>query len=210
MNKIYFMGVAALLLAGCTGNPNPAPLPSAAPNTSATLTEIVDKSACRAVLWKDRGHAPLGYLRGVARAYQRNLCRYRSPLDTVAGVIGREAGDITHDALVHYGLVQSGTSAEERLTISWTLLIGLGMRESSGKWCEGRDMSADNTSSETAEAGPFQASWNSRAAHPRLVPLMSWYKANPESCDLPLWKEGVDIGAKSCRPNFGGRPSRLV
>jgi hypothetical protein len=38
----------------------------------------------------------------------------------------------------------------------FALQLGLGMRESSGQYCCGRDMSADNVSAETCEAGLFQ------------------------------------------------------
>ena len=46
----------------------------------------------------------------------------------------------------------------------FVLLIGLGMRESSGKYCEGRDKSASNRSAETAEAGLFQLTM-----HPHII-----------------------------------------
>ena len=49
----------------------------------------------------------------------------------------------------------------------FVLLIGLGMRESSGRYCEGRDKSASNTTAETAEAGLFQTSFNARTGSPR-------------------------------------------
>ena len=42
----------------------------------------------------------------------------------------------------------------------FVLLMGLGMRESSGQFCCGRDQSASNTASDTCEAGLFQSSWN--------------------------------------------------
>jgi len=51
----------------------------------------------------------------------------------------------------------------------FVLLFGLGMRESSGNCFEGRDISASNTSSETAEAGLFQQSYNSFSASPDLL-----------------------------------------
>jgi hypothetical protein len=53
------------------------------------------------------------------------------------------------------------------------------MRESSGNCFEGRDASAGNTSSETAEAGLFQQSHNSFKASPELGQLMTAYQANP-------------------------------
>ena len=47
------------------------------------------------------------------------------------------------------------------------------MRESSGKYCEGRDKSADNTTAETAEAGLFQTSFNARRSSPLLPKLFA-------------------------------------
>jgi hypothetical protein len=43
-------------------------------------------------------------------------------------------------------------------------MLGHGMRESSGRHCEGRDLSADNVQSDTAEAGLFQTSYNAHSA----------------------------------------------
>jgi len=51
----------------------------------------------------------------------------------------------------------------------FVLLTGLGMRESSGHYGEGRDASATNTSAYTAEAGLFQVSYNSHHASLLLV-----------------------------------------
>ena len=59
----------------------------------------------------------------------------------------------------------------------FVLLTGLDMRESSGRCCEGRDLSASNTTADTAEAGLFQQSWNSRFASPELPKLVSQYSA---------------------------------
>ena len=52
---------------------------------------------------------------------------------------------------------------ESRITLtsaSNSRALGLGMRESSGQYCCGRDTSEDNTTADTAEAGLFQMSWN--------------------------------------------------
>ena len=73
----------------------------------------------------------------------------------------------------------------------YTLGIGLGMRESSGKYCEGRDMSASNTSASTAEAGIFQTSYDSMSASAELSKLYAEYKADTSKCFLDTFKEGV-------------------
>jgi hypothetical protein len=43
----------------------------------------------------------------------------------------------------------------ETLRPLFALMLGHGMRESSGRYCEGRDRSAENVASDTAEAGLF-------------------------------------------------------
>src|SRR5205807_3505910 len=70
------------------------------------------------------------------------------------------------------------------------LLIGLGMRESSGQYCAGRDTSEENTAADTAEAGLFQMSWNAHAASPLITQLFSRYSDNPEGF-LSIFQEGV-------------------
>src|SRR5262249_23223753 len=85
-------------------------------------------------------------------------------------------------------------------------LIGLGMRESSGKHCEGRDRSASNTTAETAEAGLFQTSFNARTASPLLPTLFATYSANPSGF-VGIFKEDVHCPASSLE-NFGSGPGR--
>lgn len=65
------------------------------------------------------------------------------------------------------------------------------MRESSGKYCEGRDLTANNVSALTAEAGMFQFSYNSMSVDPKLRELFEFYKQNPEKCLLEMFSPGV-------------------
>ena len=58
----------------------------------------------------------------------------------------------------------------------FVLLMGLGMRESSGRHCEGRDMSADNVASDTAEAGLYQTSYNAHTCCDEFVKVMEEYE----------------------------------
>ena len=72
----------------------------------------------------------------------------------------------------------------------FVLLIGLGMRESSGRYCEGRDRSANNVTADTAEAGLFQMSWDARGASPELPRLFAAYSAHPQGF-LSVFQDGV-------------------
>jgi hypothetical protein len=72
-------------------------------------------------------------------------------------------------------------------------MLGLGMRESSGQYCCGRDMSAGFSSADSAEAGTFQASWGARRVAPgEMQKLFDKYKASKEGCFLDVFKQGVN------------------
>jgi hypothetical protein len=83
----------------------------------------------------------------------------------------------------------------------FVLMIGLGMRESSGKYYEGRDVSATNTTADTAEAGLFQTSWDIKSASPNLPRLMESFYADPNGF-LPMFSQGL-TPTSSGLTNFG-------
>lgn len=175
--------------------PTPAPTPSheapptPVPNTSSLseLLDLVDNSACAARSWADRGKAPRAYVRGVALVYARAVCDpQRADLAVVTAPV---SDDVKRDVLAWYAVGEG-----DRLRQVYTLLLGLGMRESSGRHCCGRDMSADFNTADTAEAGLFQASWGARAASPELSALYERYKADRTGCLLDTFSEGI-----SCR-----------
>jgi len=89
-------------------------------------------------------------------------------------------------------------------------MLGSGMRESSGRHCEGRDQSADNVSSgDTAEAGLFQTSYNAHSASdPEFDDLMDEY-SQPENeavCYLSAFEVGVSCSSSewSCYGSGSG------
>lgn len=106
-----------------------------------------------------------------------------------------DTGNRDKDALAWYSqqFLEAGmdnrTSGSETLRHLFVLLIGLGMRESSGRYCEGRDRSAANTSSDEAEAGLFQTSYNARTGSPLLPQLFKQYANSADFVDI--FKEGV-------------------
>jgi hypothetical protein len=84
--------------------------------------------------------------------------------------------------------------------------MGLGMRESSGRHCEGRDQSADNVSSDTAEAGLFQTSYNAHSCSSNFDLLFDAFSAG-EASDNPqgflnYFSEDVDCSDSSWQ-NYG-------
>jgi hypothetical protein len=166
-----------------------APLPLYPPPPLPPLPEALVREICEAALsselaeyyWADRGKAPAGYIQGMAFAYAVML-RKLEAADPVAVITAQaDMDDEAHDALTWYaaqfkalGMDNSGHGVET-LRHLWVLLIGLGMRESSGQHCLGRDQSASNTTAETAEAGLFQTSWNAGACSSDFEKLLDEY-----------------------------------
>lgn len=127
--------------------------------------------------------------------FARSLCRAES--DPVKSAMARSGGP-SYDALTDYGLSSPDSTAS--LINSYSVLLPLGMWESSGNYLQGRDMSARNTSSSTAEAGLFQTSYNihayvknannGRNARAAMTDLLTRYERNPQACMKDLFKGG--------------------
>ena len=149
------------------------------------IVQIAANSALARVSWDGgRGRAPLGYIKGMAVMFavaQRKLAQG----DPAALEMSRAANsDRDRDALAHYASrfaalgMRNDVSGIDTLRHLFVLMIGLGMRESSGRYCEGRDQSASNTSADTAEAGLFQMSWDAHGASRQIPRLLDEYQAN--------------------------------
>jgi hypothetical protein len=183
---------------------------------------IAKTSLIRSYKWKDRGVAPIGYTVGMALCYADACDRLRGGDRYAQAIAAPLMHDAEHDVLDWYAdiLGKAGLSVEtpaDRLTAVFAILLGLGMRESSGKYCEGRYRKAHNTQADTAEAGLFQVSFDSSGAHSLLRPLFAEYSGrddllsvfqagvNCDGDDLENWGEGEgrDFQAltKSC-PQF--------
>ncbi len=168
------------------------------PTTAAVplITTLAANSAIAKYHWKDRGVAPKGYIKGMAVTFGRAYCKLKAGDVAEIDMAKAETGDPHRDALTHYrdefirlGMGNSHGGADV-LRHLFVLMVGLGMRESSGHYCEGRDMSATNTSSSTCEAGLFQVSFNSSVASLLLLRLFNQHSgATPDFIDI--FKEGV-------------------
>lgn len=159
------------------------------------IKTIAGTSACASYSWVGRSKAPSGYIKGMALTYARSYCRYKTTTvapTALATILSRSPGNASSDALAHYSSQFSNlVEGEAPLRALYTLGIGLGMRESSGKYCEGRDMSASNTSASSAEAGIFQTSYDSISASTELRKLYEEYRADTSKCFLDTFKVGV-------------------
>jgi hypothetical protein len=142
------------------------------------------------------------------RAIQRPHAICHPARSDVLLVSRAQTGDDRRDALSWYDEVFAALGVTnhvqgvDTLRHAYTLLLGLGMRESSGKHCVGRDASACNVSADSAEVGALQTSWDSRGASPELPKLFDRYRKSSDGCLLDTFAEGVTCSAADWR-NWG-------
>ena len=172
----------------------------------AQIEAIAAASSCSRYGWRNRGRAPAGYVKGVALAFARSLCRLTDPgeLRAPAAVMSQASvGDAYSDALAHYSATFASHGMEidvagaGALRAVYALGLGLGMRESSGTYCAGNDTTAGPETASEAEAGPFQTSYNSMGIAPELRALYVEYQAHPQRCALSVFKEGASCPAQA-------------
>jgi uncharacterized protein (TIGR02594 family) len=172
----------------------------------AAIDDVAGRHPIDVYEWNDRGSSPPGYIAGMGMAYALALTGLRTRVPA-AVEMAQPAGHPDDDALPYYRdeFEELGINIDrpgaETLRALFVMLIGLGMRESSGRYCEGRDMSATNMSSETCEAGLFQTSWNIRTASANIPPLLEHYWAHPNGFH-PTFAEGVSPSPSELE-NFG-------
>lgn len=176
------------------------------------ILQIASTSAIASYPWRNRGVAPRGYIKGMAMAFARVYCRLKQGDPAALEMSKANTGNRRKDALAWYAqqFRQAGMDNESAgpstLRHLFVLLIGLGMRESSGKYCEGRDRAAGNTSADSAEAGMFQASFDATSANPLLGQLFEQYLSTPSGF-VEIFKEGVRCRASDLQ-NFGSGKGR--
>ena len=183
-------------------------IPAAPSQPYDEIIEIAAGSALAGYRWKNRGVAPRGYIKGMALVYARVYCKLKAGDPAATEMAKTNTGNASKDALAWYAQIfQSAGMSNEAAGVNtlrhvFVLLIGLGMRESSGRYCEGRDRSASNTGANTAEAGMFQVSFDARSASPLLPKLFQQYMGNRSSGFVDVFKEGVTCTPKDLE-NFG-------
>jgi hypothetical protein len=165
-------------------------------------------------VWTDRGKSPSGYIAGMgqcfALAHKGLLARDPAVLEMAQAV-----GDPDTDALAWYAPeftklgVSNATAGVDVLISLFALAIGLGMRESSGKYYEGTDVAASGGAGRPAdeiEAGLFQASWNLKSASANLPRLLEEFFADPNGF-LPTFSAGLTPTAAGLTNVGSGQPA---
>ena len=162
------------------------------------ICAIAMASPIAAYKWDDRGQAPPGYTKGMAVAFATVVQKWQAGDSAAREMAKADTHDAAKDALAWYAEIFAGLGMRndvdglETLRHLFALQIGLGMRESSGRHCCGRDMSADNVSADTCEAGLFQMSWNASACHEEIAKLADAYADHPLECALAIFRDGVE------------------
>lgn len=177
------------------------------------ISQIASSSAIASYNWKNRGKSPQGYINGMAVSYAKVYYDLSAGNVYASEMAKAMTDDDATDALKHYeeifkqAAMDNAKSGPDTLRHLFVLMLGHGMRESSGKHCEGRDRSAHNTTSETAEAGLFQTSFNARHASPLLPKLFADFMAKPTPGYLDVFKEGVHCTETNLQ-NYGDGDGR--
>lgn len=164
--------------------------------TTAQILDVAQKSELAHFDWQDRGRAPIGYTTGMALGYATALRKLRMG-DPAIVEMTLPAGNADDDALAWYADefaelgMDNSRAGVDTLRHLFVLLMGLGMRESSGKHCAGRDMSAENVEADTAEAGLFQMSWNMSSCSSLMQTLFDQYSSSTPLCALGIFASDV-------------------
>ena len=162
----------------------------------ARIAGIASAASITRYQWIGRGLAPAGYIKGMAVYFGHLYARLLDAEPVAVAIAKKSAAHDSMDALVWYSEQFAAASMDnsgsdgDRLRHLFVLMTGLGMRESSGRYCEGRDHSAHNITAETCEAGLFQVSYNLSRHDHMLVDIFAHYKRNNAGF-LDIYKEGV-------------------
>jgi hypothetical protein len=151
----------------------------------AAISAIASRSEIAKYEWKNRGLAPAGYIKGMALVYARVYVKLKNGNAAALDMAAADTGNAASDALTYYadtfaaaGMTNSlfGVATLRHLFV---LLIGLGMRESGGNFCAGRDRSAGPVTAQSADAGIFQTTYSSIVASPLLTQVFEHYSTRP-------------------------------
>ena len=171
------------------------------------ILRFAEESPIASFRWKDRGVAPRGYVKGMSVVYARVYCKVKASTPAAIDMAKPDTGNPDRDALTWYAALFNDVGMDDHtagvgtLRHLFVLLVGLGMRESSGRHCEGRDQSAVNVTSDTAEAGTisvqFQCEPRERAVA-TVVPGL--FETSVGLCG--------DFQGRRSMPGFGSRELR--
>lgn len=164
------------------------------------IVKIAASSRIARYDWKgEQGPCPAGYTKGMALVYARMYCRLANG-DPVAVALAKKAGtDPRSDALARYADdfagygMRNDRDGADTMRHLFALMFHMGMQETSGRWWKGKDPNNKNPDPASAEAGLFQASFDSIKFHPQMRPLFQSYRKHRSGL-VEVFREGVSSG----------------
>ena len=162
----------------------------------AEIKTIAAQSAIIGFEWSERGVAPAGYIKGMALVYARVYWKFKNGNAVAVDMAKANTGDAARDALAWYDKIfvrmnmSNSVSGADTLRHLFVLLIGLGMRESSGRYCQGRDFAVEVNTADTADAGLFSTSYSIKSASPLTADLLNEYSVCSSGFE-DVFREGL-------------------
>jgi hypothetical protein len=164
------------------------------------IAGIASRSEIARYQWLGRGVAPAGYVKGMALVYTRVYLKLKAGDAAAVDMARANSGDSSNDVFAYYfeefakAGMRNTVSGSDSLRHLFVLLTGLGMRLSSGKYCEGY-LHYGSPTAKTAGAGLFQTKFNDMGASPLLGELFKYYLAHPSGF-ADAFNEGVQCTAQ--------------
>jgi hypothetical protein len=172
------------------------------PNVVNQISTLAAASKIAKYGWLDlhnnKDKAPLAYIKGMAVVYARVYCKLKAGDAGAVVMAKKKTADSDHDVLAFYDShfsaagMKNDTDGPDTLRHLFVLMVGLGVQESSGRYCAGRYAEQGFSHAEDAEAGLFQASFNTTVGSPTILKnLFDHYAANPGTGFLDIFKAGI-------------------
>jgi peptidoglycan hydrolase-like protein with peptidoglycan-binding domain len=190
--------------------PPPAPPGALTLEQQVVIMRIAEDSWIADYSWDDRGVGPDGWIMGLALSFAQSYKKLKVGHPAVERIARANTHDDDDVCMVYRAEfdnlgMSNETGGPDVLRHIYAFLIGMAMRESSGQHCCGRDQSADNTDSETCEAGMFQQSHNSFSSDSTLEPLMDEYEEGLSPGYLEAFSTGVSCSSADWECYGSGR-----
>jgi len=198
--------------------PPPGLPPVLSAEAEADIKDIAATSAVAGYSWDDRGRMAVGYTSGVAlsfaNAYRQWLVGYQPAVEMAKANTGNADKDVLSWEKGRFDAVGMDNSKDGADTLRhlWVYILGLGVRESSGEHCCGRDESVPvgyyGPPSDTTEAGAWQTSWDAHTCSSHFDTLFDAFSRgggnNPQGF-LEAFKEGVSCSSSQWACYGGGQ-----
>lgn len=166
-------------------------------NPEIAITDIVDRKGITTIDWDNRGKAAWGYYYGMALMFASLYFRLKKGDAIVKEMAKVLQSDRDRDALKRFDEVfaehkmYNNKGEEDRLRHLFVLMFGLGVMESNGKHCAGKDVTMNFDHGDDTEAGLFQTSYNVRSvAKEKLSRVFETYRTSKPKGFLQYFKKG--------------------